>query len=308
MSSGVPPRSFMTSPTFAGMRPPRNPFWRIHSSLKILEESSRARDRPTRTHTGDQVRDATLGLSPYLRAGGPIVRLGVHRVVVLVRLERARDVACEAIRHLVRGLGRLRRYGARTNDHLGPVCAQKVALLLTLLVGHCADDAVTLDSSGHRKTDTGVPARWLDDGAPRSKETAPLGVFDHEQPDTVFDRTAGVQMLELRDDRRAQSPTDAREANEGRIADEAEDVWGDAHPVMLCRPGGWGLPLRFHEKVEAHDDEDHRNEVRLQRERDQVDLQKHVGDRHDREDTREKERCPPDGREEGNGDETSGEG
>ena len=45
---------------------------------------------------------------------------------------------------------------------------------------------------------------------------------------------------------------------------------------MLCRPRGWALPLRFHEEVEAHDDEDHRNEVRLQRDWDQIepDLEK----------------------------------
>src|SRR5207248_3195555 len=79
-----------------------------------------------------EMRDPSLGLFPYLRAGGPVVGLRVHRVVVLVRLKRPRDVAREAIRNLVIGLGRLRRHGARTQDDLGAIRAQTNALPLPM--------------------------------------------------------------------------------------------------------------------------------------------------------------------------------
>jgi len=157
------------------------------------------------------------------------VRLGVHRVVVLIREEAAGCLLRQSLGHLVIGLRRLGRHRGGAHDDLGAERAQEIALLLTLLVGHRADDAVPLDRRGHREADSGVAAGRLDDGAARLEQPASLRIFDHAQADPVFDRAAGIQVLELPDDRWLEPSPDARESDQRRVADDGEDVRGEIH-------------------------------------------------------------------------------
>ena len=197
--------------------------------VPLLQVLPRPGHRAAGPHADDEMRELALGLLPDLGAGRAVVGLGVHRVVVLVRQEPPGGLTGEPLGHLVVGLGRLRRDRARADDDLGAVRAEEIALLLALLVGHRADEAVALDRRGHREADAGVAARRLDDGPAGLEETAPLGVLDHEKADPILDGAAGIQVLELRDDRRPQPLADPREAHEGRVTDETEDVRGDGH-------------------------------------------------------------------------------
>ena len=72
-------------------------------------------------------------------------------------------------------------------------------------------------------------------------------------------------------------------------------------------PVVWALSLRLHQEVEAHDDEDDGDEVGLERERDQIDPQEEIGNGHDRQYSREKERRPTGWRENEDGGEAGGE-
>ena len=135
--------------------------------VALLEITARAGHRAARADAEDDVRHLAVGLLPDLWPGRVVVRLGVHRVVVLIWEEAAGCLLREPLGHLVIGLGRLRRHRRRAHDDLGAERAQQVSLLLALLVGHRADDAVALDRRGHRETDAGIAARRLDDRAAR---------------------------------------------------------------------------------------------------------------------------------------------
>src|SRR4029079_13156745 len=192
--------------------------------ILFLEEGARAARGAARAHADDEVRDPAVGLLPELGAGRAVVRLGVHRVVVLIRQEAARRFTRDALSDLVIGLGRLRRHRGRAHHDIGAERAQQIALLLALLVGHRADEAVSLDPGGHGQTHTGVAARRLDDRPAGLEQALALGVLDHAQTDAVLYRAAWVEVLHLRDDRRLEAAADPRESDEGGVSNECPDV------------------------------------------------------------------------------------
>src|SRR5262249_20055150 len=51
----------------------------------------------------------------------------------------------------------------------------------------------------------------------------PLGLLDHREPDPVLHRSAGVQVLELRDQPRTDAAPDRIEADDRRVADELQN-------------------------------------------------------------------------------------
>ncbi len=60
---------------------------------RLAQVAAGARDRAAGADARDEVRDAAVGVAPDLGAGGLVVAAGAVRVVVLVRLERAGDLA-----------------------------------------------------------------------------------------------------------------------------------------------------------------------------------------------------------------------
>ena len=182
--------------------------------------------------------------SVWRQISGPVVRSWASRVlqvVVLVGLERARDVARQPPRDRVVALGRLGRHVRRAEHDLGAVRAQERLLLGRLLVGHHEDAAVALERRGDRQAVAGVAARGLDDRAARLEQAVALGRLDHRQADAVLDRAARVEHLELGEEQRlalarAEVARDAREAHERRLAHEVEDRLGVAHPRPSMRP------------------------------------------------------------------------
>src|SRR5829696_2327013 len=84
----------------------------------LLQEPPRARDGAARAEPRDEVRDAPLGLLPQLRPRGAVVRLGVVRVGVLVRVEAVRRLARDAARGLDVVVGRAGLRGGRDDDHV----------------------------------------------------------------------------------------------------------------------------------------------------------------------------------------------
>src|SRR5258706_2361254 len=74
----------------------------------------------------------------------------------------------------------------------------------------------------------------LDDRTGGLEKPGALGRLDHRQADSILDRAAGIEHLELGQEERllverAELPGDAAQANEGRVADEIEDRFGVLH-------------------------------------------------------------------------------
>ena len=199
-----------------------------------LQEAGDPGYRAAGSGTGDQVRDPALGLLPDLGARGPFVGRRVLHVPVLVRLVCARDVAREAGRHGVIGLGRFRLHVGRAEHDVRAVCPQQGLLLGRLLVRHHEDAAIALEHRRDRQAVAGVAGCRLDYRSAGLQEPGSLCCLDHRQPDPVLHRTAGIHGLELAEDQRlclnrTEIARDAGEPDERRPADEIEDGLGVLH-------------------------------------------------------------------------------
>ena len=149
----------------------------------------------------DQVGDRPVGLLPDLGPGLLVVRGGVRRVVVLVRLPGVRHLLLEPRRDRVVRARILGLDVGRADDDLGAERPQRVGLLRRLLVGRREDAAVALDHRGDRQPHAGIAGRAFDDRAAGLERAALLGVLDHLHRHAVLDRVAGVGRLDLGVDR-----------------------------------------------------------------------------------------------------------
>lgn len=80
----------------------------------------------------------------------------------------------------------------------------------------------------------GIAGGRFDDRAAGSQEAVAFGGLDHPQADSVLDRAAGVEHLELGQDERlrvdgAEASSHAGQVHEWRVADQIEDRVGVAH-------------------------------------------------------------------------------
>ena len=159
---------------------------------------------------------------------------GVREVVVLVGLPGVGDLVLEPRRH---GVVRPRVLGihvGRADDHLGAKRLERVDLLLRLLVGRREDALVALHDRGDRQAHPGVARRAFDDRAAGLELAAALGVLDHPHGHPVLDRVAGIEGLDLGEDRRVgHAAGDAVDAHQRRVADGVEDGVADLRAGMI---------------------------------------------------------------------------
>ena len=214
----------------------------------FLEVLPDAGDRAPGADAGHKGRDATVGLPPDLRAGRPVVRLGVPGVEVLVGLERPRHFAGEAIGNGVVRLRRLALHVGGADDHLRPVGAEQADLFRRHLVGHDEDHLVALDRRGHREPVTRVARGGLDDGAAGAEQPSAFGILEHRQTDTVLDTATRVELLELGKDQRPEPLGDLAQPDQRGVADQVEDALDVFHfPVILVpAAGGSRDAIRLH--------------------------------------------------------------
>ena len=190
--------------------------------LALLEEAADARDGAAGPDRDHDCVELTAGLLPDLRPGHLVVSVGIRHVGVLVGLEAAGDLLGKPVGDRVVTLRRVRRDGGGADHDLGAVRAQQRDLLLAHLVGHHEDAAVALDRGRDREPDARVAGGRLDDRAARPEPSLPLGPLDHRQPDPVFHRAAGVQVLELREQGRRDVASQLVQPDDRRRADEVE--------------------------------------------------------------------------------------
>ena len=203
------------------------------AGLLLLQVSPGAAHGAAGSDAADEMGDAPLRLVPDLRAGGAVVRLRVHRVVVLIRLEGVRNLPRQPLGDLVIRLRRFGRHRGRADHDLRAVRAQQISLLLAHLVRHGADQPVALDRRGHGETDAGVAAGRLDERPTRLEQSAALGVLEHRHADAILHRIPRVRGLDLRQQQRPYLASDAREVKHRRVADQLQDVLRVPHDVSL---------------------------------------------------------------------------
>ncbi len=193
--------------------------------LALLQIAGDAGDRAARAD-GDHDRvELAAGLLPDLGPGRAVVRLRVPGIRVLVGLVRAGDLLGEPVGDEVVALGRVGVDRGRADDDVGAERAQERDLLGRDLVGDDEDHPVALDRGGEREADAGVAGGRLDDRSARLQRSVALGVLDHAERDPVLVRAPGVQVLELREQRRAELAADVLEADDRRRADQVEQRW-----------------------------------------------------------------------------------
>ena len=167
---------------------------------------------------GHEAVDLAVERLPQLRAGAAAVRLRVGRVRELVGqpevvVARERLGGGDRLVHPAHRLGHV---------HLRAVEAQQRLALAAHALRQREDQVVALGRGHEGERDAGVAARRLDDrGAAGLDPPLGLGGLDHRHADAVLDRAAGVEHLELREDRR------------GRVGQEAGELHhrGAPNPV-----------------------------------------------------------------------------
>ncbi len=148
------------------------------------------------------------------------MRFRVRDVRVLVGLEAAGDLLGEPVGDGVVALRGVGLDGGRRDHDLGAVRAEHRDLLLAHLVGHHEDAAVTLERGRHRKADTRVARRRLDNSPAGQQLAVALRGLDHRHADAVLHRPARVQVLELGDQLAGNVARQSIETNDRGRADE----------------------------------------------------------------------------------------
>ena len=195
-----------------------------HPPVHPLQVTARAHQRARGAQGGDEVGDAALGVAPDFRAGGGFVRLGVGRVVVLIRLEVAVGIGLEDFARLEDGaVGALQRIG---EDELGAKGAADALALVGDVARHDQPHAVAQRRADHRQRDAGVAAGGVEDDLVRRQQAALDAVAHHHQRWPILDRAAGIEALQLglQHDVFRQVRGDALQPGQRSVADEIENV------------------------------------------------------------------------------------
>jgi hypothetical protein len=190
----------------------------------LLEPLADARDVAAGADARDQEVDAVGEVAQDLRGGRAAVDLRVGRVLELLWHPRAVDLGGELVGARDRPLHPVH---ARRQFEFGAVGGHQAAAFDRHRLGHHENQPVAAHRGDHRKPDTSVAGRRLDDRAAPAEHAATLSVFEHRQPDSVFDRAARIGALRLHPhlDLRAVGE-EAVDPDVRRITDCLEDVRG----------------------------------------------------------------------------------
>ena len=112
-------------------------------------------------------------------------------------------LACRAASDVI-VVGFVREGRSRHNAHVRAQRAQKIDLLLGLIVGDDDDRAIAARIAQQRKRDAGVSGRALHNGSAALQRSRALRRFDYRLGRTVFDGAARVQKFRLAEDRPAE--------------------------------------------------------------------------------------------------------
>ena len=161
------------------------------------------------------------------------MRARTVEIAVLVRFERAGNLAGEpvgdaVVRTWVVGLDVGRRH-----HHFGTVCAQHRAFRLAHLVGQHEHGAIPALLCDERESHAGVARRRFHDHAARPELALTFGGADDALSDAVFRRTARIEVLHLHGDLRSHAIGDVVEFDERGVSDEFCNSGVNSHNESL---------------------------------------------------------------------------
>jgi hypothetical protein len=190
----------------------------------FFQVAADAGNRAARAHPADEVRDFSLGVLPDFRAGGAVMRLGIHRVLVLIGIEGIGNFAREFGGDGIVAARIFRLDGGGADNDFCAECFQQIDFFARLLVGDGEDDFVAAHAGHQREAHAGVAGRAFDDGAAGLQFAGALGLVNHGEPDTVFHRAAGIHVVGLDPDFGGQVFGQTIQADDRRVADSFQDV------------------------------------------------------------------------------------
>ncbi len=207
----------------------------LHVGHLLAQVAADAHERARGAEAGHEVGDGGE-VGEDLGAGGGVVRTGVVRVAVLVEHHPVRVLGGQLLGDPDGGVGAA---GRRRGDDLRAPHGEQFTPLGRGVLRHHAHDAVALELGRHGEGDAGVAAGRLQDGAAGGEPAVLLGLFDHVQRGPVLDRARGVAVLQLRPDADVVGGRQARQPDQGRVADRRErGVVPHLRPCRRRRPGG----------------------------------------------------------------------
>ncbi len=136
-------------------------------------------------------------LVEQLRCGGGGVRQRVGRVRELINIVSTRRLLCQAAGVVLIVLRVALCHVGAGQAHINTQRTQVVDLLMAHLVRHHQHQLIALLRSYQRQPEPGITCGGFNNGAAGNKQTLALGLVDHRQRHPVFDRAAGVLVLQL---------------------------------------------------------------------------------------------------------------
>ena len=161
----------------------------------FLQVAADAADGPAGAHAADEVRDLPFRILPDFRAGGAVMRLGIHGVFVLVGIKRIGNFLAQFFRDRVIAARIVRLDGRGADDHFRAEGLEQVHFFLRLLVGDGEDHLVAAHGRDQRQAHAGVARSAFDDRAAGLEQALALGFVDHGDADAVLHRAARIQVV-----------------------------------------------------------------------------------------------------------------
>src|SRR5258708_6532423 len=190
----------------------------------FLQVFSRAANGAAGAHAADEVRDLAFAVFPNLGTGGAVVRLGIHRVVVLIRIIRIGNLASEFFRYRIVAPGIFRLDGGGANDDFGAESFQEINFFFGLLVRGGKNTLVTANRRDQRQAHAGVAGSAFYNRAAGLEQAFLLGFIDHADADAIFHGAAGIGEFRLDVNLRLQAPIDAVQAHQRGVTNRFQNV------------------------------------------------------------------------------------
>ena len=189
--------------------------------------AGRAGDRAARADAGHEDIDLASGVFPNLRAGGPLMDVGIGRIVELLRNPGIGRRVGQLL-----GLGNraLHAVLGRSEHQVGAQAAEQRPPLDAHRLGHGERQRVAFRRGDEGQGNARVAAGGLDDVRFRGQPAGLLRGFDHGATDAVFHAVAGIEELQLRQHRCRPRRHDAVEFHQGSVVRRGDDV-----AIRSCR-------------------------------------------------------------------------
>src|SRR5258708_3192742 len=196
---------------------------RIHADnfdvgIFLLQVFPDAADRPAGAHAAHEGRDFAFAVFPDFRAGGAVVRLGIHGVLVLIRIIRIGNFASELFRDGIVAPRVLRLDGGGADNDFGAQGLEKIDFFLGLFVRGGEDALVAAHGGNQGKSHAGIAGGAFDNRAARFEEAFLFGVVNHGDADAVLHRAAGIGELRFDVHLRLEALIDAVHAHQRRVS------------------------------------------------------------------------------------------